>query len=94
MTNRRNQLFNFYSNPADQRKNIIEKAAVGSSRYEYKGEAVAYSVVVRVDLNGYSKWAIDKSIADRVNLLNDFFRKLYPCLMQAVGYILGMKVIV
>lgn len=74
---KRNQFYKYYSTPKEERFDLLEKsAAVNAStnrEFDFKGDAIEYSVVVRADLNGYSKWAKDKTIADRVELLDDFF---------------------
>lgn len=57
---------------------IIQKSAAASSTYEFKGEKIEYAIVVRADINGYSNWSKDRSIADRVQLLNEFFTHLVP----------------
>ncbi|AHZ85171.1 hypothetical protein Bb109J_c2481 [Bdellovibrio bacteriovorus] len=57
--------------PATSARGLLTEAA--ASKYEYRGDKIADAVVVRADLNGYSKWAADKSIAERVALLSEFF---------------------
>lgn len=42
-------------------------------QYKFKGEQTVASAVVRVDLNGYSQWAKDKTLAHRRDLLSHFF---------------------
>jgi class 3 adenylate cyclase len=52
------------------------RAAASADRFNYRGPAIKGSVVVRTDLNGYSTWARERSIADRVALLDDFFTQV------------------
>lgn len=52
------------------------RASAASDKYKFKGTAIANSIVVRADLNGYSKWAASKPIEARAALLSDFFTKV------------------
>ena len=72
MNSRRRQFLEHYlerSPSSDQ----IKKSAASSDLSLFHGEGTAASVVARTDLNGYSKWSREKSIADRVELLDEFF---------------------
>ena len=74
---KRSRFYEYYVQPRESRYELLEKAAAVQSstnrEYDFKGKAVQYSIVVRADLNGYSKWAKDKKIEERVKLLDDFF---------------------
>jgi hypothetical protein len=74
---KRQSVYDYYIKPREQRNvTQIDRAsasAVLASPYYFKGEQTAYTVVVRADLNGYSKWAKEKKIEDRVALLDEYF---------------------
>jgi len=75
MANRRAGVQQFY----DARQGpltFINDAAAG--RYDFRGPAFAGTFVVRCDLNGYSAWAKDKVITERVSLLDTFFSTVVP----------------
>lgn len=52
------------------------RSSAASQKYKYRGDRIADAIVVRADLNGYSKWAADKPIASRVALLSEFFTEV------------------
>lgn len=47
--------------------------AAAADKYAFHGNAQVSAAVVRADLNGYTKWSADKSIQQRVALLDEFF---------------------
>jgi hypothetical protein len=73
---RRERIANYYRGPVQ----LTEKLASSASQYGFRQNAVVPAAVVRVDLNGYSKWALEKGIDARVALLNDYFSKVVPML--------------
>src|SRR5262245_3296002 len=91
---RRRDIHNFYNQRARQQPanaafgyrqferlseaDRLEKSAASAQVFEFHGEAVLYSVVVRSDLNGYSAWARDKRPSDRAALLDQFFSFAVP----------------
>jgi class 3 adenylate cyclase len=87
MASRRARIHDFYGTPANQRSQVLEKAAAAAAydQFSFSGAGVADAAVVRTDLNGYSDWSRDKSIQDRVSLLDDFFSYLVPQLRQHCG---------
>lgn len=54
----------------------LTRAAVASEKYRYKGDQIVNAIVVRADLNNYSKWAADKPMPSRVKLLSEFFTEV------------------
>lgn len=52
------------------------RSSAASDKYRFNGARIANAVVVRADLNKYSKWALDKPIAKRAELLSEFFSKV------------------
>lgn len=75
LANRRAGIQQFYD--AQQPRSIFTTDS-SASRYQYRGEALNDTLVVRCDLNGYSGWAKDKAITERVRLLNAFFSYVVP----------------
>lgn len=84
---KRSNTYGFYTRPqnltgyglADLRTTTIEDL------YKFKGNQFVWGLVVRADLNGYSKWASGVEIGERVTLLNDFFTKTLTSLEKANG---------
>lgn len=64
---------------------IIAKAAAAPDRYKFKDPSFEPAIIVRADLNGYSNWAATKTIAQRVQLLDDFFSRVVPLLENRRG---------
>jgi hypothetical protein len=46
--------------------------------WNFNGPAIANAIVVRVDLNGYSKWARENTLTERVQMLNDYYQHVIP----------------
>ncbi len=63
---------------------ILEKAAA-SAEYSFHGAELAFGIVVRTDLNGYSDWARDQDVSERAAVLDDFFSRTIPHLAKAGG---------
>lgn len=82
MANRRARIHEYYAQPG---RVIVSGTPAAASGYEYRGAGFWNTIVVRCDLNGYSGWARDKTIEQRVNLLNDFFSTVVPFLDQHGG---------
>ncbi|HEU4583279.1 MAG TPA: hypothetical protein VFS67_33710 [Polyangiaceae bacterium] len=82
MANRRARIHEFYSQPG---RVIVGGTPAAASGYAYRGAGFWNTVVVRCDLNRYSAWARDKTIEQRVNLLNDFFSTVVPLLEEHAG---------
>jgi class 3 adenylate cyclase len=82
MANRRAGIQQFYD--TRQGTSIFTKDAA-ASRYQFRGPAFSDTVVVRCDLNGYSAWAKDKPIVERVGLLDHFFSSVVPQLRTFGG---------
>ncbi|WP_437945559.1 hypothetical protein WME98_32245 [Sorangium sp. So ce296] len=78
MTSRRQQLSDYYRLKAGADQALIEKSAASAQRYKYYGDQLTVALVVRADLNGYSKWAREKEISERVALLDEFFSRVVP----------------
>lgn len=69
----------FQPTPGQQlRRNAAE--LLTQEKYKFKGEETVIGAVVRVDLNDYSKWAKEKQLSARRELLSDFFTR-------AVGFL-------
>ncbi|HKO53564.1 MAG TPA: hypothetical protein VJV79_37905 [Polyangiaceae bacterium] len=78
---RRERVASFYRGPTF----LTEKTASSASQYAFHGPDVVAACVVRVDLNGYSKWALERPIAARVALLNEYFTRVVPLVEQNRG---------
>lgn len=65
---KRENLRQYYLHKAGQ----IVQANVGTS-YAFKGEAFSPSVLVRIDLNGYTAWGKTKNISEKISMLDGFF---------------------
>jgi class 3 adenylate cyclase len=65
---RRERAYEYYLN-----RGKLEKASASAAQIVFRGAATENAVVVRSDLNGYSKWVKDVEIASRVALLDEFF---------------------
>ena len=61
----------------------ISKAA--ATRYVFRGDQLAGAVIVRCDINKYSDWARERTITDRVGLLNELFSATIPQIDCAGG---------
>lgn len=90
MANRRARIHEFYDRPRTviggvPGYSITEKTASAASRYQFRGAQFEKTIVVRCDLNGYSSWARDRGITDRVRLLNEFFSVVVPLLASHGG---------
>lgn len=84
MPSRRQQIVEHYLRQAN-RSLVAKRAATATARQEYHGEAVIHAVVVRADLNGYSKWARSQPVAGRVAVLDNFFSSVVVALDEAGG---------
>lgn len=84
MTSRLQQVQDFYR-PKPQGILGLLSSTTESDRNKFRGTAVSHACVVRVDLNGYSKWARDKDIVARAALLNDFFSHCVPLIENRGG---------
>lgn len=84
-SNRRAALSDYYRSKGDSTWTLLEKAAASASQYAYRGDQVTLGAVVRVDLNGYSAWAADHSLRERVDLLDAFFSVVVPKLNERRG---------
>lgn len=80
MPSRRQEIVNCYL-----RQGGHIKEAAAADRHLFRGPAISKGVVVRADLNGYSNWTQDRSIIERVALLNDFFTKVIEYLAKYGG---------
>jgi class 3 adenylate cyclase len=85
MASRRARIQDFYGTPRNQRAQILEKAAASWDQFSFAGAKVVDAVVVRTDLNGYSEWSRERSIEERVSLLDDFFSAVVPELRTSGG---------
>lgn len=65
---------------------LLKAAAAASAGPLFTGPSVEISVVIRADLNGYSSWVRNRTVADRVSLLDNFFGHC----MEAMGRIGGI----
>lgn len=85
---KRSQFYNYYSQPKANRSiQLFEKASATASSSLFKGTSTKYTIVVRADLNGYSKWIREKGtdIKDRVELLDDYFSHVVSLLPSHNG---------
>ncbi len=74
---RRHDVFRYYRTPKSQRLaspllNALQKSAA-SQTHVFTSEKIEFSLVVRLDLNAYSTWALGKPLSLRRDLLDDFF---------------------
>lgn len=84
MLSRRQEIVNHYL----QKSGSIKEAAAAAATIDhhlFHGDDLCEAVVVRVDLNGYSSWARNHPISDRVNLLDDFFTEVLTHLDKYEG---------
>ena len=84
MLSPRQEIVNHYLQKSDSIKEAAAAAAI-TNHHLFQGDDLCEGVVVRVDLNGYSDWARDHEISDRVNLLDDFFTKVVSHLHKYQG---------
>lgn len=80
---KKSAFYNYYSRSKDssglfKAESLLEKLAKANADalYSFKGENLGPAAIVRADLNGYSTWAKEKPITDRVKLLDHFFTHL------------------
>jgi class 3 adenylate cyclase len=88
MTSRRDLVHEFYKRGRSHPTTTYRTGGVVAgtvSRLGFRGASQEYAIVVRLDLNGYSTWARDRSIGERAALLDDFFSKVVPMLEQQCG---------
>lgn len=81
MTSKRVRVANFYSNDPSHRIT----AAAATNRYILHAPQIALTAVVRLDLNGYSRWARDRPIVQRAHLLDEYFSWTVPLLEELGG---------
>lgn len=85
-SHRRNMLSHYYEQRyRDNPREIEIRMSAADQNYSYRGESVQSGAVVRIDLNGYSDWANNRPIEQRVNLLRDFFSKVVDSLYKHDG---------
>ena len=84
MASRRDAIQRYYQTKSGLTQ-LTEKAAAAGDSAIFHGPQLAYAVVVRSDLNGYSDWARDRDVGERAGLLDEFFTLAIPRLVAAGG---------
>jgi class 3 adenylate cyclase len=77
MPNRRESIHEFYR-PLTLGETLLTKSAAAANTIPFRGNSIAFAAVVRTDLNGYSKWAREKTAAERAAQLDAFFSVVVP----------------
>lgn len=91
---RRQRFSEFYKHPHNMRivKNdagdsfhLVEKSAASADKYSFRGDKEVHAVVVRCDLNGFTKWSNEHSLDARKELLGEFFSHIMSKLEPSGG---------
>jgi hypothetical protein len=87
MVSKRQLFHDYYTLARREGIHVFKGNGPHRDRYRFRGDAMEHSIVVRVDLNNYSRWAVDQTVSSRVDLAEDFLSKMVEALNRFGGLI-------
>jgi len=85
MTTKRQLFHDYYALSKAGGLHVFDGQGPERDRYRFRGDAMEHSIVVRIDINCYARWALNQPVISRVELADDFLSKLIAALDRYGG---------